>query len=196
MIFKSATPDVAIPNVTIQEFVLRNAKRLADKPALVDGPSGRTLTYGQLAGGIQALAAGLAAKGFKKGDVFAIYSPNLPEYAIAFLGVAAAGGTVTTANPLYTADELAKQLNDCKARYLLTVAPFLDKAKEAAGKSKIEEVFVFGEAPGATPFASLLKMGAAAPAVKIDPANDLVVLPYSSGTTGIPKGVMLTHRNL
>jgi acyl-CoA synthetase (AMP-forming)/AMP-acid ligase II len=196
MIFKSATPDVTIPNVPIHEYVLRHVKRLGSKPALIDGPSGRTLTYAQLAGGIQACAAGLAAKGFKKGDVFGIYCPNIPEYAIAFLGVAAAGGTVTTANPLYTADELAKQLNDCKARYLLTIPMFLDKAKEAAAKSKIEEVFVFGEAPGATPFAALLKPGAPAPAVAIDPAEDLVVLPYSSGTTGIPKGVMLTHRNL
>jgi acyl-CoA synthetase (AMP-forming)/AMP-acid ligase II len=196
MIFKSASPDVTIPNQPIQHYVLRHAQRLAQKPALVDGPSGRTLTYGQLAGGVQACAAGLAAKGFKKGDVFAIYSPNLPEYAIAFLGVAAAGGTVTTANPLYTPDELAKQLNDCKARYLLTVPPFLDKAKEAAAKSAIEDVFVFGEAPGATPFATLMKSGGAPPAVAFNPAEDLVALPYSSGTTGLPKGVMLTHRNL
>jgi acyl-CoA synthetase (AMP-forming)/AMP-acid ligase II len=196
MIFKSASPDVSIPSVPIHEYVLRHAQRLAAKPALIDGPSGRTLTYGQLAGGIQACAAGLAAKGFKKGDVFAIYCPNLPEYAIAFLGVSAAGGVNTTVNPLYTVDELAKQLNDCKARFLLTVPPFLDKAKEAAAKSRIEEVFVFGEAPGATPFAALLKSGAAPPAIRFDPANDLVALPYSSGTTGLPKGVMLTHRNL
>jgi acyl-CoA synthetase (AMP-forming)/AMP-acid ligase II len=196
MIFKSASPDVSIPSVPIHEYVLRHAQRLAAKPALIDGPTGRTLTYGQLAGGIQACAAGLAAKGFKKGDVFAIYCPNLPEYAIAFLGVSAAGGVNTTVNPLYTVDELAKQLNDCKARFLLTVPPFLDKAKEAAAKSRIEEVFVFGEAPGATPFAALLKSGAAPPAIRFDPANDLVALPYSSGTTGLPKGVMLTHRNL
>lgn len=196
MIFKSATPDVNIPSVPIHEYALRHAQRLAGKPALTDGPSGRTLTYGQLAGGVKACAAGLAARGFKKGDVFAIYSPNLPEYAIAFLGVSAAGGVNTTVNPLYTADELAKQLVDSKARFLLTIPMFLDKAKEAAAKSGIEEVFVFGEAPGATPFASLLKSGAQPPAIKFDPANDLVVLPYSSGTTGLPKGVMLTHRNL
>jgi acyl-CoA synthetase (AMP-forming)/AMP-acid ligase II len=196
MIFKCAHPDVAIPSVTIHEYVLAQAQRLGDKPALIDGPSGRTLSFAQLAGGVRACAAGLAARGFKKGDVFAIYLPNLPEYAVAFLGVSAAGGINTTVNPLYTADELAKQLNDSKARFLLTAPPFLDKAREAAAKSKIEEVYVLGEAPGATPFAKLLAGGGAAPALSFNPAEDLVVLPYSSGTTGLPKGVMLTHRNL
>jgi acyl-CoA synthetase (AMP-forming)/AMP-acid ligase II len=195
MIFRSAHPDVTIPSIPLHEYVLRHAQRLASKPAVVDGPSGRTLTYGQLAGAVSACAAGLAAKGFKKGDVFAIYCPNLPEYAVAFLSVSMAGGVNTTVNPLYTADELANQLNDSKAKFLLTVPLFLDKAKEAAAKSKIEEVFVLGEAPGATPFASLLT-GGTPPGIKFDPANDLVALPYSSGTTGLPKGVMLTHRNL
>jgi len=196
MIFKSAHPDVSIPSVPVHEYVLRHAQRLADKPALIDGPSGRTLTYAQLAGGIRACAAGLAARGFKKGDVFAIYSPNLPEYAIAFMGVSAAGGINTTVNPLYTVDELANQLNDSKARFLLTVPTFLAKAREAAAKSRIEEVFVFGEAEGATPFAALLAGGSKPPAIAFNPAEDLVVLPYSSGTTGLPKGVMLTHRNI
>lgn len=66
------------------EYVLRQAESQATRPALIDGPSGRTLTYGQLAGAIRLAAAGLAARGFQKGDVFGIYSPNLPEYAIAF----------------------------------------------------------------------------------------------------------------
>jgi len=196
MIFKCTHPDVSIPSVPVHEYVLRHAERLASKPALIDGPSGRTLTYAQLAAGIGACAAGLAARGFKKGDVFAIYCPNLPEYAVAFFGVSAAGGINTTVNPLYTAAELANQLNDCKARFLLTVPPFLDKAQAAAANSHVEEIFVLGEAPGATPFAELLAKGGKPPRVQFDPAEDLVALPYSSGTTGLPKGVMLTHRNL
>jgi acyl-CoA synthetase (AMP-forming)/AMP-acid ligase II len=192
----STSPPVTIPDVSITDYVLRHASRLGDKPALIDGPSGRTISYRQLADGVDRTAAGLARRGFRKGDVFAIYSPNLPEYALAFFGVARAGGINTTVNPLYTADELAKQLNDSGARFLVTVPPFLDKAKEAAAKSRVEEVFVFGAAEGATPFAELLQSPEAPPAVAVNPAEDLVVLPYSSGTTGLPKGVMLTHRNL
>ncbi|MCH8962292.1 MAG: 4-coumarate--CoA ligase family protein [Bacteroidetes bacterium] len=185
----------------IAETNLRDTVTIAldhgpDKPAMVDGASGRTLTYGQLAGAIRKAAVGLAKRGFGKGDVFAIYSPNLPEYAVIFQAVATVGGINTTVNPLYTVDELAKQLNDSAAKYLITVAPFLDKAKEAAAKSKVKEIFVFGEADGATPFAALLDSDGEPPAVKINPKEDLVVLPYSSGTTGLPKGVMLTHYNL
>jgi acyl-CoA synthetase (AMP-forming)/AMP-acid ligase II len=192
----SPHPDVTVPDLPLHEFVLEDAMGRADQAALIDGPSGRTLTYGQLAGGVRRVAAGLAARGFAKGDVFAIFSPNLPEYALAFYGVSAAGGVNTTVSPLYTADELANQLADAGARFLLTVPPFLDKALDAAGRSGVEEVFVLGEAEGATPFASLLTAGDTPPEVEFDPANDLVALPYSSGTTGLPKGVMLTHRNL
>ncbi len=196
MIIKSSSPSVAIPDVTITEYVLRHADRLGDKPALIDGPTGRTITYRQLSDSVRRAEAGLARRGFRKGDVFAIYSPNLPEYAVIFLAVASQGGVNTTANPLYTADELAKQLTDSRARFLVTVPTFLDKAKEAAQKSGGEDVYVFGSAEGARPFAELLQAGDQPPAVQIDPREDLVVLPYSSGTTGLPKGVMLTHRNL
>ena len=192
----STSPNVTIPSVPITDYVLRHAARLGDKPALIDGPTGRTLTYRQLADAVRRTAAGLARRGFGKGQVFAIYCPNLPEYAVVFLGVAMAGGINTTVNPLYTADELAKQLEDSGARFLVTVPAFLDKAREAAAKSRVEEVFVFGEAEGARPFSDLLQAGDTPPVVTIDPAQDLVALPYSSGTTGLPKGVMLTHRNL
>jgi acyl-CoA synthetase (AMP-forming)/AMP-acid ligase II len=196
MIIRSTSLDVRIPDATITEFVLRQASRLADKPALIDGPSGRTLTYGQLVDDIRRSATALSRRGFRKGDVFAIYSPNLPEYAVVFLAVAAIGGTVTTVNPLYTAGELANQLRDCRARWLITVPTFLDKAKEAAASAAVEDVYVFGTAEGARPFSELLAAPAEPPTVSIDPREDVVALPYSSGTTGLPKGVMLTHRNL
>jgi acyl-CoA synthetase (AMP-forming)/AMP-acid ligase II len=197
MIIQSSSPPVTIPEVSITDFVLRQAGRLADKPALIDGPTGRTLTYGALADGIKRAATALARRGFKKGDVFAIYSPNLPEYAVVFHAVASLGGIVTTVNPLYTAGELAKQLQDSRARLLVTVPPFLDKAKEAAAQAGgIDDIYVFGAAEGARPFSELLEAPPAPPAVAIDPRADIVVLPYSSGTTGLPKGVMLTHHNL
>ena len=196
MIYRGPEPDVEIPDVDVTGYVLERAAERADKPALVDGPSGRTMTYADLAEAVRALAAGLAARGFGSGDVLAVYMPNLPEYAVAFHGVAAVGGRCTTMNPLYTADEVAHQLEDSAARFLLTVGPMLATAREAAERAGIEEVFVVGQGDGATPFTALLGDPARAPEVEIDPAEDLAVLPYSSGTTGLPKGVMLTHRNL
>ena len=87
MIFKSPHPDVEIPDVAFTPFLLERAAKHGDKPALIDGPTGRTLTFSQWAGATRKAAVGLTARGFKKGDVLAIYSPNLPEYAIAFHAV-------------------------------------------------------------------------------------------------------------
>jgi acyl-CoA synthetase (AMP-forming)/AMP-acid ligase II len=196
MTIKSASPDVVIPDVSVTDHVLRHVARLRDKPAIIDGPSGRTLTYAQLAESIRRVATGLARRGFRKGDVFAIYSPNLPEYEVLFNAVALLGGINTTINPLYTVGELASQLRDSGARFLITVPMFLDKAKEAAATAGTEEVYVFGTAEGARPFAELLEAPPTPPSVTIDPRDDIVALPYSSGTTGLPKGVMLTHQNL
>ena len=194
-IFTSPLPDVDLPEVAITPFVFRHVATEPDKVAIVDGPTGRSYTYGQLYGAILKAAGGLAARGFGKGDVFAIMAPNVPEYAIAFHAVATLGGVVTTINPTYTAEEVEYQLNDAGARFLLTIPMFLETAREAATHSRVEEVFVLGEAEGATPFVALL---GADPVQQtpVDARNDLVVLPYSSGTTGLPKGVMLTHHNL
>ncbi|MGH9900670.1 MAG: 4-coumarate--CoA ligase family protein [Pyrinomonadaceae bacterium] len=197
MIFRSPYTEVALVESPLTEFVLRRAPQLADKPALIDGTDGRVLTYTQLAESVRRVAANLAARGFRKGDVFAIFSPNLPEYAVIFHAVASLGGINTTINPLYTAAEVARQLDDARAKYLITVPQFMEKAVEAARRSGVRDVFVFGEAEGATPFAALLEGEAPeAPAAKIDPREDLVALPYSSGTTGVSKGVMLTHYNM
>jgi acyl-CoA synthetase (AMP-forming)/AMP-acid ligase II len=197
MIFRSPFPDVEIPEVSLTEFVFERAAEHAERPALIDGVSGRVLTYAQLAGAVRAAAAGLARRGFRQGDVLALLSPNLPEYVVAFHAVATLGGVVTPVNPMYTVEELAKQLGDSGAKWLVTVPPLLERAREASEGKGLRELFVFGEAEGATPFAALLEGGAGdLPKVEIDTAEDLVVLPYSSGTTGVCKGVMLTHRNL
>ena len=189
--------EVEIPDVDITSFVLERAGELGDKPALVDGPSGRTVSYADLVRGIRALASGLSARGFGRGDVLAVYMPNLPEYAIAFHGATSAGGMATTMNPLYTANEVAHQLEDSGARLLVTVGPFLEAATAAAEQAGIaEEVYVVGDPGGAKPFTDLLGDPDQAPEIEVDAAEDLAVLPYSSGTTGLPKGVMLTHRNL
>ncbi|HLO01210.1 MAG TPA: 4-coumarate--CoA ligase family protein [Pyrinomonadaceae bacterium] len=200
MIFRGPFPDVTVPQVSITKFVFQRAQEYANKPALIDGPTGRIVTYADLVESITRVAANLAKRGFKKGDVFGILSPNLPEYAMAFHGVASLGGIVSPINPLYTEPEIAHQLKDAGARFLVTVPQCLEKAAAATRNTGVEELFVFGatgnESNGATPFSSLLVDDGEYPKVSIDPQEDLVVLPYSSGTTGLPKGVMLTHHNL
>jgi len=196
MIFRGPYPDVSIPEVSLTDFIFNTTGSIKDKSALIDGPTGRSLTYAELEAAVRRVAASLAKRGFKKGDVFAIFSTNCPEYAIAFHAVAMLGGINTTLNPLYTAEEAAFQLKDARAKILVTAPPFIDKAREAAAEAKIQELFVFGEAAGATPFAKLLESDGNVSHVEINPKEDLVALPYSSGTTGLPKGVMLTHHNL
>jgi acyl-CoA synthetase (AMP-forming)/AMP-acid ligase II len=129
--------------------------------------------------------------------VFAIFSPNLPEYAAAFHGVAAAGGASTTINSLASTEDIVTQLRATRARFLLTVGPFLDRAIPAAAEAGVEEVFVLGEAAeGATPFPALMGDPAQAPSLDLDAGETVVAMPMSSGTTGFPKVVQLTHRNL
>ncbi|MGH9027069.1 MAG: 4-coumarate--CoA ligase family protein [Acidimicrobiia bacterium] len=194
VIHRSPLPDVEIPEVLISELVLRRVADLADKPALIDGPTGRTLTYGDLDRSIRSLAGGLANQGFAPGDVVAIMAPNVPEYAVAFHGVAYAGGVVTTVNPSYTEREVRYQLEDAKPRMMVTVAPLLDTARSAAAGTPVEMIYVLDQADDAPALAELF--GDARPEPVRVPLDAPVALPYSSGTTGISKGVVLTHRNL
>jgi acyl-CoA synthetase (AMP-forming)/AMP-acid ligase II len=196
MIFRSALPDVEIPDVSLTSFVLGNAARFGERPALVDGVSGRVTTYAQLCAQVRRAASGLSRRGLIKGDVVAIFSPNLPEYIVAFYAAATLGAIVTPVNPLYTVEEVAKQFANAGAKFVFTIPQLLNVAREASKGARVEELFVFGEAEGATPFASLLEDDGEAPEVEIDPREDIVALPYSSGTTGVCKGVMLTHGNI
>jgi acyl-CoA synthetase (AMP-forming)/AMP-acid ligase II len=195
IIHKSPLPDVEIPNIPITEFILREADRVPDREALIDGPTGRTYTYSQLKGMIHAFAGGLAARGLGKGDTIALMAPNIPEFAVVFHGAAVAGIAVSTINPTYTADEVRFQLNDSQAKLLVTVGLFADTAKTAIEGTDVSEIAIIGDPVDGTIAVTEL-FGAPIPQVDIDPATQVVVLPYSSGTTGLPKGVMLTHRNL
>ena len=190
MIHTSPLPAVSVPETALTPFTLRRAGELADKPALIDGPTGRTLTYGQLDDAVRRFAGGLRAAGMATGDTVAIMAPNCPEYGVVFHGVAFAGGVVTTINPTYTEGEVHHQLVDAGATRLVTVPMFLETATAAAAGTSVKEIAVIGESS----FTGLY----GDPLEEQEPVglDDVVVLPYSSGTTGLSKGVMLTHRNL
>jgi acyl-CoA synthetase (AMP-forming)/AMP-acid ligase II len=185
MIFTSPYPDVDVPTIALSDFVLERSQDYGDKPALIDGPTGRTYTHAQAAQAIKAAAGALAARGLSRGDVVALFAPNSPEYAIAFHAVATIGGIVTTINPAYTVDELAFQLEHSGARAVFAGPEVLDRARAAAQRAGVADVDALGDEP---------PRGDGA--YETPDAEDLVALPYSSGTTGLPKGVMLSHRNL
>ncbi|NGP07424.1 4-coumarate--CoA ligase family protein [Rhodococcus sp. 14C212] len=199
MSFRSPFPDVEIPALSVYDFLFGSiAEADLGRPALIEGASGAVTDYRTLIGQIDAIAGALAARGVGVGDVVGLLSPNVPAFASVFHGILRAGATATTINALYTAEDIAKQLADSKATVLFTVSPLLPHAKEAAAKVGIadDRLVVLDGAEGHPSLRDLLAENAPAPEVSFDPATHLAVLPYSSGTTGRPKGVMLTHTNL
>ncbi|MFJ8951665.1 4-coumarate--CoA ligase family protein [Streptomyces sp. NPDC102340] len=199
MVYVSEYEDVAVVDEPIHDAVLGGAAARGDAPALVDGVAGTTLSYAGLDGFHRKVAAGLADAGVRKGDVVALHSPNTIAYPVAFYGATRAGASVTTVHPLSTPEEFAKQLRDSSANWIVTITPLVESARAAAELAGgVREIFVCDPA-GTSGHRSLIDMlGTAAPEprVAIDPAEDVAALPYSSGTTGTPKGVMLTHRNI
>ena len=193
-IIHSHLPDVALSDKSITERIFEGIDPA--RPLLIDGPTGRTLSGAQFIGGVKSLAGGLTARGYGAGKTLALMAPNIPEYCVVFHAMAWAGGTITTINPTYTAHEVHHQLTDSAADVLVTIAMFADTAREAIKGTKVREIVIIGDAPaGLVPLTDL--MGAPVDAqVPVDVTEHVVVLPYSSGTTGLPKGVMLTHRNL
>ncbi|MGW2646988.1 4-coumarate--CoA ligase family protein [Streptomyces sp. NPDC001393] len=195
--FHSEYADVPPVNLPIHEAVLGHAAAFGERPALIDGTDGTTLTYEQVDRFHRRAAAGLADAGVRKGDVLALHSPNTIAFPTAFYAATRAGAAVTTVHPLATPEEFAKQLGDSGARWIITVSPLLGTARRAAELSGgIREIFVCDSAPGHRSLIDMLATTAPEPRPAFDPAEDIAALPYSSGTTGIPKGVMLTHRQI
>src|SRR5918998_2605810 len=182
-VLRSPYPEVPVPDVSLSEYVLGGAVARGDKPALIDGASGAITTYAEFADQVARTASGLAAEGIGKGDAVGLLGPNTPSWAVAFHALVALGAVVTPLNPLLTPAEVAKQLQLARAKAVIVFAP-LRPAVADAGIDTIYDVDALPAGAG----------DAGDPST--DPAGDLAVLPFSSGTTGLSKGVMLTHRNL
>ena len=197
IVHSSLLPDEPLSSQPVTGFVLERAAELADQPAVIDGPGEWLLTFGQLEQSVYSLAGGLAAGGLQRGDVAALVAPNSPWYPVVFHAVAAAGGAVTTVNPTYGPEEIAYQLTDSGAKLVFAADGFAAQARQAMDQAGVagEVVVIDADNPSqGVPMQSL--MGQPIAQVEVDPHDDVVVLPYSSGTTGLPKGVMLTHANL
>ena len=183
MVLRSPYPEVDIPPVSLTEYVLGGAAQRGDKPALIDGASGAVTTYAELAEQVAATAAGLAVEGIGPGDAVALLGPNSPTWPVAFHAVVSLGATVTSINPLLTAGEIATQLKSAGARTVIVA----DALRGTLAEADVDRVHALESLP----------TGDDDPGwASVDPRADLAVLPFSSGTTGLSKGVMLTHANL
>jgi len=194
-IFASSYPPVEFTEQSITERVFADLQTRPDEMVLTDGPSGSSLTAAQFMEQVKCLAGGLTARGFGAGQVVALMAPNMPEYCVVFHAVAWAGGTITTLNPTYTSAEVRHQLKDSGAHLLITVPNFLDTARAGINDTSVREMVVIGESTAAASLNDLMGEPIEQQ-VLVDLDKHAVVLPYSSGTTGLPKGVMLSHRNL
>ncbi|XP_015428610.1 PREDICTED: 4-coumarate--CoA ligase 2-like isoform X2 [Dufourea novaeangliae] len=204
-IFTSPYGEYTPSEMFVHEYVWKNVENHGNLTALVCSVTGRKYTYSQARDAANYIGRSLLNIGLRKGDTVALIAPNYPESVLAFLGILEAELIVTTVNPFYTPYEISRQLKSSGAAAIIAVTEIAGNALEAAkgnlppGASVIVIDDGTGSSPeGTIPFMDLITRGKSLPPIKHGAVsvNDVAVLPYSSGTTGMPKGVMLTHKNL
>ncbi len=184
-------------NLFLHDLVLDSCRRNPQKTALVDASCGRRLTYAEYGDAVESLARGLIAAGVKPGDVVAIFLANSWEFATAYHATTLAGAIPTLLNPTYREREVRFQLENSGAVILISDGPNLEGIN-LAGLPNLRRVYTTRKhSPGTDPFENLFsRVTTTYPKPDQSSEQTLAALPYSSGTTGLPKGVMLSHYNL
>lgn len=183
-------------NKTLDQILPGTAARLPDKIALIFGD--RALTYDRLERLTNQAANGLKALGVKKGDRVTLFAQNSPEWVVSYLGIAKAGAVINPVNAMLTAEELAYVVKDCGATVLITTAERAKAVLHLKSDAGLKAIVVLGGTPPAETISFDELLAGKADAI-VPPGNapeELSTICYTSGTTGFPKGAMLSHRNV